>query len=91
MGKIMLEMYWLHAPKTCKNFVELARRGYYNGVIFHRIVSNFVVQGGDPSGTGMWRVCFVFPSYMYGDCRSEPPRLQLAHKCHIKKLELAIP
>ncbi|XP_038068662.1 peptidyl-prolyl cis-trans isomerase-like 1 [Patiria miniata] len=52
MGNIKVEMYWLHAPKTCKNFVELARRGYYNGVIFHRIIPNFMVQGGDPTGTG---------------------------------------
>jgi len=52
MGEIALELYWDHAPKTCKNFSELAKRGYYNGVIFHRIISDFMVQGGDPTGTG---------------------------------------
>ncbi|KAL5511345.1 CYP1 [Sanghuangporus vaninii] len=52
MGDIQLELYWDHAPKTCKNFAELARRGYYNGVIFHRIIPDFMVQGGDPTGTG---------------------------------------
>ncbi|XP_054751383.1 peptidyl-prolyl cis-trans isomerase-like 1 [Lytechinus pictus] len=52
MGKITVELYWKHAPKTCKNFAELARRGYYNGVKFHRIIKNFMVQGGDPTGTG---------------------------------------
>ncbi|CAK9290474.1 unnamed protein product [Gordionus sp. m RMFG-2023] len=52
MGKITIELYWRHAPHTCKNFAELARKGYYNGVIFHRIIPNFMIQGGDPSGTG---------------------------------------
>ncbi|XP_022081149.1 peptidyl-prolyl cis-trans isomerase-like 1 [Acanthaster planci] len=63
MGKITLEMYWLHAPKTCKNFVELSRRGYYNGIIFHRIVPNFVVQGGDPSGTGRGGASIYGPTF----------------------------
>ncbi|KAF5313502.1 hypothetical protein D9611_008541 [Ephemerocybe angulata] len=52
MGDIQLELYWNHAPKTCKNFVELAKRGYYNGVVFHRVIADFMIQGGDPTGTG---------------------------------------
>eukprot|EP00729_Bicosta_minor_P007802 gene7802-6855_t len=52
MGNVTLELYWKHAPKTCKNFAELARRGYYNGTIFHRIIKDFMAQGGDPTGTG---------------------------------------
>nr|CAB3483814.1 unnamed protein product [Digitaria exilis] len=52
MGAITFEMYYKHAPKTCRNFVELARRGYYDNVIFHRIIKDFIVQGGDPTGTG---------------------------------------
>ncbi|KAK9480842.1 cyclophilin-like domain-containing protein [Lipomyces japonicus] len=52
MGPITIELYYNHAPKTCKNFYELARRGYYNGVIFHRIIPDFMIQGGDPTGTG---------------------------------------
>lgn len=59
MGKICLELYWDHAPKTCRNFSELARRGYYNGTIFHRIIADFMIQGGDPTGTGG---CSVDPS-----------------------------
>ncbi|KAE9395381.1 hypothetical protein BT96DRAFT_958517 [Gymnopus androsaceus JB14] len=50
LGDIQLELYWNHAPKTCKNFAELSRKGYYNGVVFHRI--DFMIQGGDPTGTG---------------------------------------
>ncbi|NP_001180331.1 peptidylprolyl isomerase like 1 L homeolog [Xenopus laevis] len=52
MGTITVELYWLHAPVTCKNFAELARRGYYNGTKFHRLIKDFMAQGGDPTGTG---------------------------------------
>ncbi|XP_005988506.1 peptidyl-prolyl cis-trans isomerase-like 1 [Latimeria chalumnae] len=52
MGDIVLELYWKHAPKTCKNFAELARRGYYSKTKFHRIIKDFMIQGGDPTGTG---------------------------------------
>ena len=52
MGPLTVELYWDHAPDTCRNFAELSRRGYYNGLIFHRIISDFMIQGGDPSGTG---------------------------------------
>ena len=47
-----MELYWNEAPKTCHNFAELARRGYYDNTIFHRIISDFMIQGGDPTGTG---------------------------------------
>ncbi|KAJ0463863.1 putative peptidylprolyl isomerase [Helianthus annuus] len=52
MGSFTVEMYDKHAPRTCKNFIELSRRGYYNNVKFHRIIKDFIVQGGDPTGTG---------------------------------------
>uniref|UniRef100_A0A182KB22 PPIase cyclophilin-type domain-containing protein n=1 Tax=Anopheles christyi TaxID=43041 RepID=A0A182KB22_9DIPT len=52
MGEVTIELYWKHAPNTCRNFAELARRGYYNGTQFHRIIRDFMVQGGDPTGTG---------------------------------------
>lgn len=52
MGTVVVELYWRHAPKTCKNFAELARRGYYTNTKFHRIIKEFMVQGGDPTGTG---------------------------------------
>ncbi|CAH1264417.1 PPIL1 [Branchiostoma lanceolatum] len=52
MGTIVVELYWLHAPRTCCNFAELARRGYYSGVKFHRIIKGFMIQGGDPTATG---------------------------------------
>ncbi|XP_070508771.1 uncharacterized protein Cypl [Chironomus tepperi] len=52
LGEFSIELYWKHAPNTCRNFAELARRGYYNDVIFHRIIPDFMIQGGDPTGTG---------------------------------------
>lgn len=52
MGEFTVELYHKHVPKTARNFYELAKRGYYDGVLFHRIVRDFCVQGGDPTGTG---------------------------------------
>ncbi len=51
-GTIELELFVAHAPKTVNNFVFLAREGFYDGVVFHRVIPNFVIQGGDPTGTG---------------------------------------
>lgn len=65
MGTIALELYWNHAPKTCKNFAELGRRGYYNNTKFHRIIKDFMVQGGDPTATGemaMETILIIEPS-----------------------------
>ena len=59
MGTMVIELYWKHAPNTCRNFAELSRRGYYNGIKFHRIITDFMIQGGDPTGTG-WKNLFVF-------------------------------
>src|SRR5512134_2926922 len=51
-GNIVLELYPTYAPKTVNNFVFLARQGFYDGLKFHRVISNFMIQGGDPLGTG---------------------------------------
>lgn len=51
-GDIELELYPDIAPKAVKNFIELSQKGYYNGVIFHRVIKRFMIQGGDPTGTG---------------------------------------
>ena len=51
-GTIELDLYPEHAPKTVNNFVFLAEEGFYDGVIFHRVIDNFMIQGGDPTGTG---------------------------------------
>lgn len=51
-GAIVLELYPQHAPKTVNNFVFLSREGFYDGVTFHRVIADFMIQGGDPTGTG---------------------------------------
>ncbi|MCG3217947.1 MAG: peptidylprolyl isomerase [Candidatus Heimdallarchaeota archaeon] len=51
-GVMEIELYDKDAPNTVKNFVELIEKGYYDGVIFHRVIDEFVVQGGDPTGKG---------------------------------------
>ena len=51
-GDIVLDLMPQHAPKTVNNFVKLAEDGFYDGLTFHRVIPNFMVQGGDPTGTG---------------------------------------
>jgi cyclophilin family peptidyl-prolyl cis-trans isomerase len=51
-GAIALELFDEDAPKTVENFTKLARDGFYDGVIFHRVIPDFMIQGGDPTGTG---------------------------------------
>ncbi len=52
MGDIYIRLFPEHAPKTVENFKTLAKEGYYNGIIFHRVIADFMIQGGDPTGTG---------------------------------------
>ncbi|MCA1628415.1 MAG: peptidylprolyl isomerase [Acidobacteria bacterium] len=52
VGTIRFELLEGDAPKTTENFIKLAERGYYDGVIFHRVIDGFMIQGGDPTGTG---------------------------------------
>ena len=62
VGTIEIELLDDAAPKTVENFVTLAKKGFYDGVIFHRVVPGFVIQGGDPEGTGMGG-----PGYKFAD------------------------
>jgi len=52
MGKLNLELHCDIVPKTCENFIGLCKKDYYKGTKFHRLIKNFMVQGGDPTGTG---------------------------------------
>ena len=63
MGTMTVEFFTSDAPVTVNNFINLAKDGYYNDIIFHRVISGFMIQGGDPSGTG------------HGDMRSEERRV----------------
>lgn len=52
-GVFVAEMFEDKAPLTTKNFIELVEKGFYNGIIFHRVIDGFMIQGGDPTGSGM--------------------------------------
>lgn len=66
-GTIELELYPQHAPKTVNNFVFLARDGFYDGVSFHRVIANFMIQGGDPTGTGSGGPGYRFEDELKGN------------------------
>ena len=76
-GTIVFETYDADAPKTVQNFITLANKGFYNGTIFHRVISGFMIQGGDPTGTGTGGPGYKFadelnsatPSYQAGYVR----------------------
>jgi len=67
-GDMELELYPEYAPKTVNNFVFLAQEGFYDGLVFHRVISDFMIQGGDPTGTGSGG-----PGYKFEDEVAENP------------------
>ncbi len=77
LGNIQFETYDADAPKTVNNFITLAQKGFYNNAIFHRVIKGFMIQGGDPTGTGMGGPGYKFedeldpttPSYQGGYAR----------------------
>lgn len=73
LGVIKLELYDKHAPRTCTNFERLSKSGYYNGTIFHRVIPGFMIQGGDPTGTGRGG------SSIYGDSFDDEINDELKH------------
>jgi cyclophilin family peptidyl-prolyl cis-trans isomerase len=61
LGTFTAEMFEDVAPKTAGNFLKLAREGYYDGIIFHRVIEGFMIQGGDPTGTGTGGPGYTIP------------------------------
>ncbi len=82
-GTIELELYPEYAPKTVNNFVFLARKGFYDNLIFHRVIDNFMIQGGDPTGTGRGG-----PGYTFEDELKDNP---LKHEAKVISMANAGP
>ena len=72
-GTIEIDLYAKHAPKTVNNFVFLARQGFYDGIKFHRVISNFMVQGGDPTGTGTGGPGYRIRDEFHPDLKHDEP------------------
>jgi len=77
-GTIELELYDEDAPKTVDNFKQLAAKGFYDGVIFHRVIEDFMIQGGDPTGTGSGGPGYQFEDE-FNDHRVERGALAMAN------------
>jgi len=79
-GDIVIRLFADKVPTTVNNFVFLAREGYYDGTIFHRVINNFMAQGGDPTGTGRGGPGYQFKDEFHKDLRhSKPGILSMAN------------
>ena len=74
-GEIAINLFGDHAPKTVKNFVDLSNKGFYNGLIFHRIISDFMSQGGCPEGTGTGGPGYTFDDEIHPELQFDRPYL----------------
>jgi peptidyl-prolyl cis-trans isomerase A (cyclophilin A) len=74
-GDIVIELFDNHTPKTVKNFVDLAKADFYNGTIFHRVISGFMIQGGCPQGTGTGGPGYKFDDEFHGELNFDRPYL----------------
>lgn len=72
-GDIVINLFGNHAPRTVKNFIDLANKGFYDGVIFHRIIDNFMIQGGDPTGTGTGGPGYTFDDEIHPELVFDRP------------------
>jgi len=71
VGEMLIDLYADRAPRTVNNFVFLAKDDFYNGVIFHRVIAGFMVQGGDPSGTGSGGPGYAFADEFHPSLRHD--------------------
>jgi len=72
-GTINLNLFYDKAPLTVSNFVNLANRGYYNNLSFHRVIPDFMIQGGCPEGTGMGGPGYQFKDEFHKECKHDKP------------------
>jgi len=71
MGDFRIELFEDKAPITTKNFIDLAKKGFYDGVIFHRVIDGFMIQGGDPTGTGRGGPGYRIPDEFHPELRHD--------------------
>jgi len=70
-GDFRIELFEDKAPITARNFIDLAKKGFYDGVIFHRVIDGFMIQGGDPTGTGRGGPGYTIPDEFHPDLRHD--------------------
>ena len=73
LGTFKIELFEHRAPKTTKNFIDLAEKGFYNGVILHRVIKGFMIQGGDPKGTGTGGPGYTIPDEFHPELKHDGP------------------
>jgi cyclophilin family peptidyl-prolyl cis-trans isomerase len=74
-GSFKVELLEDKAPVTTKNFIDLAQKGFYNGTIFHRVIDNFMIQGGDPTGTGRGGPGYTIKDEFHKELKHDSPGL----------------
>lgn len=73
MGSFSIELFEDKAPATTKNFIDLAEKGFFDGIIFHRVINGFMIQGGDPTGTGRGGPGYTIPDEFHADLTHSGP------------------
>lgn len=80
-GTMLIEFYEQDAPIAVNNFITLAKKGFYDGLIFHRVIPNFMIQGGDPTGTGAGGPGYTIPCELTGNNQyHDKGVLSMAHR-----------
>lgn len=73
LGDIRVKLFEKEAPRTVKNFADLSRKGFYNGLIFHRVIPRFMIQTGDPTGSGRGGPGYQFADEFHAELRHDRP------------------
>ncbi|MBI4918899.1 peptidylprolyl isomerase [archaeon] len=79
MGNITIQLFKDKAPKTVENFEKLVKQGFYDGTIFHRVIDQFMLQGGDPTGTGMGGPGYSIPDEFHKDLKHDRGVISMAN------------
>ena len=87
-GEMVIELFADKAPKTVNNFVFLSRQGFYDGIIFHRVIANFMAQGGDPTGTGTSGPGYKFEDEFDPSLRHDKPGVLSMANAEHKRLAI---